>query len=145
MMEEKKKRLMDLIGELKFPLLPEEVKEHMEKLSENEIDELVSEYEAILEYRKSLEEEAGLSDPEKYNQIQEEFNKKLQQVDEDYINGMEKIQAEEDEEMDRIEEEAEKKIDETVSAFLDETGQIEDTNNELASKIELAALKNNQG
>lgn len=143
-MEEKKKRILQLIEELDFPLVPEEAKEHLEKLSEGDIDELISAYEAILDHRKSVEELAKLSDPEAYKKIQDEYNKKLEQADVEYLKEMGKIQEEEDNERDRIEEEAEKKIDETVNAFLDEVGQIEDTSNELASKIELAAMKSEQ-
>ena len=139
-MEEKKKRLLQLADELNFPLVPEEAREHLEKLSEDEIDELISDYEAVLNYRKSLEEEAKQSDPKKYQKIQDEYEKNLEKAELDYLEQMEKVQAEEDVEREKIEETAEKKIDKTLNAFLDEVGQIEDANNELASKVELSAL-----
>lgn len=142
-MEEKKKRLLQLIDELNFPLLPEESRQHAEKLSEEELDDLVSAYEAMRDYRQGVSETAKINDPESYGKVQDEYNEKFQQLDLDFSEEMEKFQSEDDNEREKIEEDTERKIDNTVNDFLDETRQVEEASAELASKIELSAMTQN--
>lgn len=131
---------MELVEELKFPLLPEESKKHLEELGEEDLDILISAYEAISDYRRDLAEAARINDPEKFRQVQDEYNKKFQQLNFDFTGDMEKLQSEDDDEKEKIENVVDSKIDKTVNAFLDEAGQLEDTSSELASKIEISAM-----
>jgi hypothetical protein len=142
-MEEKKKRLLQLIEELKFPLLPEESRQHTEQLSEEELDELISAYQAVMDYRQGINEAARFADPEGYGKVQNEYNEKLQRLDLDFAGEMENLQSEDDNEREKIENEAEQEISKTVNDYLDEARQVEEASIELASKIVLSAMTEN--
>lgn len=131
---------MELVEELKFSLLPEESKKHLDELGEEDLDILISAYEAISDYRRDLAEAARINDPEKFRQVQDEYNKKFQQLNFDFTGDMEKLRSEEDDNREKIEDETGQRIDKTVNSFLDETRQIEEVSTELASKIELSAM-----
>ena len=83
-MEEKKIKLLELIKDLDFPFLPQESQEHLNRLSEEDLDFLVRVFTEVKEYRRTIDTVANLVDPEGYKKIQEDHYKKMRDFDLEY-------------------------------------------------------------
>ena len=66
-------KLLNLIEELRFPLLSEEVEEHLERLSDEQVAKLISLYEAYRDMRDDIANRAKAANLQKYGQVQEKF------------------------------------------------------------------------
>jgi NAD-dependent SIR2 family protein deacetylase len=131
-----KEQLLKLIEELKLPIVPEEAKENLEKLSEEEIKELLSMYMEVRDYQDEVDSLARDIDPQKYAEIQENYYQKLSKLDEDYSNKMEEVRSGEDKKLDKAEEEASQEIDNLSSKSESEADELINAHSELYSKLD---------
>ena len=136
-----RKKLLKLVGELMLPITPKEAEERVESLSDEEVKKLVSVYQDIKDYQDAIDDVAQEVDPKKYAKIQEEYETKMDKVENDYAADMEKLQKEEDDELDKIEGEAVKKVDEAIKKQDKEIDEIESLHDDLYSKLDSAITK----
>ena len=104
-MEEKKKKLILLMGELELPWSEKESQEKVDKFSEKEIDILIAICEEMLTYEDSVMEELRESNPEKYEQVQKEYLDKTLELQKKLNSELEENQRIYDDEIADIEEE----------------------------------------
>jgi hypothetical protein len=136
-----RKKLLKLIDDLNFPMMPEEAKEHVEKLSDEEVDKLILLYTDIKKYQRAIEKVAREADPKEYIKTEEEYENKMAKIDEDYEKEMEAIQKKQDDEFDRIEAEVLKKTDEAIGKQNEDLDEIEKAHSDLYSKLNIAVKK----
>lgn len=113
-MDKNRKKLLDLIETLKLPLTPEEASQNLEKLTDKEVQALISVYEEIQDAQLATEELAQRVDPQKAEEINKQYQQKIAKLDQEHVREMEKIQQEGDEELDQLEKETTQKLKETV-------------------------------
>src|SRR3990172_5421986 len=135
-MDEKRKQLLELIKEMKFPLLPEEAKEHVEKLSEEDMDLLLSTMTSTKNYNDALEEFLRLNAPDEYKRIQKEYRQKLKNINEEHNSKMEGIEKDAVLKMDASDAESERNLDEIVEKELEKADEIGKLNNDLSQKLD---------
>ena len=134
-MDEKRKRLLELVEELNFPIPPDEARESAEKLSEEDLDTLLETYEAVAVYREELENSVRDQDPKKYAEIMEDYQKKMLDAELEYADKFEESQKEEDEKIEGAENKAEQNIDNTVEKFEKSMQEVEDVSESITSKV----------
>lgn len=108
--------------ELELEITPEEIEERANKLSEEELEELIKDYQEVVSYKQEEEKLASEIDPDAYAQIVKKYDKESDQAEEQLISNLEKAREELDYELEEIErlqgeelkkgEELEKEIDE---------------------------------
>lgn len=81
---DKKEKLLKLIEELKLALSPAQAKALVEDLSEEDLDAILGEYEAVKKYQDENDELLGQLDPEKYDTLWRKYKLKLLQLDKDF-------------------------------------------------------------
>jgi superfamily I DNA and/or RNA helicase len=134
-MNKNRKKLLDLIENLKLPLAPQQAKKTVGKLSDEEVELLVSAYKDVKEGQQTIEEIAKLIAPKKFEKIEKEYHQKMANLDEEYLQEMEKIQKESDEELDALEEKAGRKLDEAIQKQDSEIDGIERLHDDLYAKL----------
>jgi len=133
-MDAKKKRLLELIEELNFPIPPGEAEGGVQKLSEEDLDILIRTYEAIRSYREDLEDFLQKEDPKKYAEIMDKYYQDMEEAEKKYAEDSQKG-VEEDQKLDLAEAKAEKSMDETVEEFEKGMDDVADVGNVLTSKL----------
>lgn len=114
------KRLLTLIKRLKLPLNPVEVREHLEKLSDEEVKVLIERYQVVKDYRDVKTKLARVADPSRFSKKQKEYLKKLNELDQKYLKDMEGLQRESDEQLDKLEEKEREEVEAMVTKHDDE-------------------------
>jgi len=133
MNEDKRQKLLQIIRDMQ---LPPEAEETIPKLSDEEVDYLISVYTDVDDYQKQLEEYVRLTNPEEYKKLNEEYGKKLEEVDDEYNTQMEKLQEEEDVQLDAIDAKADREIDDNTAKIDEEVNRVEAISDELTSVID---------
>jgi hypothetical protein len=134
-MNDKQKRLLELIEKMKVPMTPEEAVRHVEKLSDEEVEKLISIYEDVQVREDEIDKAAKKADPKKYERIEREHEIEIEKLEKKYKKDMRKIDEESDNELDRLETEAKKKTDEALKKMDSELGEMEGLQDELISKL----------
>ncbi len=142
-MDTKKKRLLELVEDLNFPIPPEEAKECVEKLNEGDLNTLIKTYEAILNFREDLEDTVREENPEKYEEIMDKYHRDMEEAWIKYAKDSQKEAEGEDQRLDLAEAKAEKSIEEAVEEFEKGLEDVTDVSNVLASKIRTVIGGNN--
>ncbi len=141
-MKDKQKRLLELFDYLKLPMTPEEVREHVEKLSDEEIDILTKKLEAVKKYQDEIELAAKKEDPDKYEKLRREHEEKAVKLEENHLREMEEIQKKEDEELDQIEEKARKELNEAVEPHQEDARGLVEASGEIVSGVNSIVSEN---
>ena len=134
-MNYKQKRLLELIQQMKVPMMPEEAKAHVENLSDEEVEKLISIYEDVQVHEDEIDEAARQSDPERYKKTKREYEIEIEKLEKKYKKDTKKIEEESDDELDKLEAEAKKKTEETLEKMDSELDEMEGLQNELISKL----------
>lgn len=137
---ENRKKLLKLIELNKLPLPPKEAKEHVDNLSDEEVELLVSTYGDLEGLETVMEEAVKEADPEKYMKVKDEYEAKLKLDKEEYGKELQKIEGEADAEKDRIEDEVLKESKKTIDEMNDVVDKTEDAREEII-KISKANLQ----
>ena len=125
-MNDKQKKLMRLVRELRFPYTDSELEKNIKGLSEEETDKLISVCGDVLAYQDMLADEARLANPEEYAKIEREYEIETEKLEKKFAKDMEKVQAEADDEMDKAEEETKKEIDATLKEMDEKLQKLEE-------------------
>lgn len=97
------KKLLYLIEELRLPISPKDVRVLSAKLSSEEAKLLIEKYQIVSEYEDQVGKTASIVNPEKFKEIEKEYNKKRITLKDEYKNKLEKIQEDLDYQLDGIE------------------------------------------
>jgi UDP-galactopyranose mutase len=110
-MQDKRKKLMKLLTDLKLPIPVNEMNKHVEGLSNEEVDFLINKSQAIKDYQDDSEKLLSEVDSKKYKQIQLDYLEKVKQLEHSRLDEMESAQERVDDKLSTIEAQAEKEID----------------------------------
>ena len=130
-----KKKLLNLISDLKLPLTSEEAREHVDKLSEDEISLLLVKAEVIKNHLSQIDKEANKIDSKAHRELKKKLDKELFEIEENYLNDMEKIQKTHDEKMNETEEQAKRKLKKTVSEHKSDVENISLLHDDVYKKV----------
>ena len=134
-MEEKKIKLLELIKDLDFPFLPQESQEHLNRLSEEDLDFLVRVFTEVKEYRRTIDTVANLVDPEGYKKIQEDYYKKMRDFDLEYTVRLSDVLKDSDQKLDELEKINDQKIKNIVEDSTRAAHEVEDLTDNLLTRI----------
>jgi len=126
-----RKKLLELIERNDIPLPPEEAKEHVDNLSDEEVELLVSTYGDLEGVEGVIEEVVKEVEPEQYRKVKDEYEGKLKLDKEEYNEEVQKIGGETDAEKDKIEDEIIAKSKNTVSEVNDVIDNTEEARDEI--------------
>lgn len=138
-MQDKVKKLRNLMIDLELGMTPEEIDENMSHLTEKEIDELIRNSEAVVQYQAKVSAVAKTVDEEKYEKIYQGFSDEMVNINDEYLNNLESLQ----EEADGLADAVEKKTHQQINAIVEETEldiqevvvQVKETNEDLNKAI----------
>ena len=100
-MEEKKKKLLQLISDLSLVVTEDEAREHLSNLNEKQIDDLIAVYEEVKANELKISEIAKNADPAAVEAASEEYLKNVENAEAEYLNRMEAAQKSADELLDK--------------------------------------------
>ena len=135
-MGDKRKRLLELVEILGLPLTSEEAKDNISNLSDEDIESLVSTYEDILNYQDVVEESVKFADSKALEQAFDEYDKKLERADSDYLANLEELQEKEDIMNEETEKTSSDQIMSTLNNLDSQLNDFESAHTELNSKLE---------
>ena len=140
-MDDKIIKLLQLVQELRFPLLPEESEENLKNIPEAELDYSLNIYEHLKKYQTEIEDTSKTLDPNRYEELKENYYNELLNYKLEYNKKMEAAQKEIDDQLDAAEEKAEKSMNEAYSKFELTLTQISDIVQNITSRLQGLALK----
>ena len=140
-MDDKVKKLLQIVQELRFPLLPEESEENLKNLPEVEIDYLLKVYEHLKNYQKEMEDTSKSLDPKRYEELKEDYYNEMLNIKLEYNKKQESAQKEIDEKLDAAEAKAEKSMDEAFSKYELTLTEISDIVKNITSRLNGLLLK----
>ena len=97
-----KLKLLQLIEELKLPIIEENAVEFIEKLTGEELTLLITRLQALVDYKNEVENAYLRLDTKRYGAIEDEYLQKFTDLEEVYINRMEQVQKNADSEVEKI-------------------------------------------
>jgi hypothetical protein len=130
-----RKKLLELIEKNNIPLTPNEAREHVDNLSDEEVELLISTYEGLEGAEGFIEEVVKEAEPEEYKKVKDEYEAKLKLDKEEYEKELQKIEGEADVEKDKIED---KIIKESKSAIDEMNNVIDKTENAREELIKIS-------
>lgn len=113
-MDDNRKKLLELMEDLSFPLTPEEAEEKVKGLTDEEVTDLVSVYSDVVNYEEALEDYVRENNPEEYKRLVDARDAEIKKKDKEYSYELEKAQEEEDIELDSVDIKTEREIEEIV-------------------------------
>jgi len=131
----KKEEILKIIKELDLPITRAEAEAKLDRLSEDELVELLSRYQKAAEYEKFTRVMSEEVDPEEYAKIEEEYEKDKLAVDLEALDEEEAEQAKTDEEEEKWEEGETKKIETSVNAFTESALDLEKKIQEMEDQV----------
>ncbi len=134
-------RLLQLIIDLRMPMSPEEAKDHIAHLNDEEVGLLLPRYEAIKDYEDAVDAAAQEANPEEYAKIENKLNHDLLRTRQSVSLRKEQLQKEADDEMDKIQLKAEADIKDVLYQQQHELAEIEDEYKDIYTKMSTALMK----
>jgi len=134
-MSEDRKKLLELMEELSFPLSPEELIQNVQEMNDEDVAKLVLLYTDVASYERDLETYIKEEHPEEYKRLSDEREEILKKKDEEKLYDLERKQEEEDILLDSEDVKAEREIEEIVK----EQESIADLVEGIVSDVEDAA------
>jgi hypothetical protein len=126
-----RKKLLEIIERNDIPLPPKEAKEHVDNLSDEEVELLVSTYEDLGGAEGVIEEVIKEVEPEKYKKVREEYEGNMKLDKEDFEKEMQEIESVTDIEKDKVEDEIIKESKNAVDEMNNVIDNTEDAREEL--------------
>ena len=137
---DKRKKLLELIEKNNIPLPPDEAEEHVSKLSDDEVELLLSTYEGLGNAEDVVEEVISELEPKEYKKVKREYEDKLKLDKEDYEKELEKSDGNFDSELDKIEDEAVAGAENAVKEMNEEIKGVEKAREEIV-KLSKSSLQ----
>lgn len=135
-MSENRKRLIELIEILKLPLTKSEAEEHASKLSDEDVNALISTYEDILNYENAVSESVRNTNPKKSNDLNGEYYEILNKAESKYLENLEKLQEEYDKKASETDKDTLNKVEKSVDGYKQKVGELEDIHDDLYSRLD---------
>lgn len=126
-----RKKLLELIEKRNIPMSPEEAKEHIDNLSDEEIELLLSTYGDLENAEDAIDEVLAENMPEEFQKAKSEYEQKLKSDKDEYKEGLNTIADEVAVERDDFEDGVLKESKKAVDEMNAEVAAVEDTREEL--------------
>ncbi len=140
-MNDRRELLLNLIEELELSVVPEDARKDLEKLNNEEVEILLARFQTFRDYKVEIEKALRKFNPEKYSVASEDYRKKVIRLRQDYLNKMEKVQAEADEKLEMIDQGALKDYDDLLKNYQPEVDKLVGDYKEVYSKLTKALPK----
>lgn len=137
-MEEKKKKLLELIEKLRLPISPWDANERASGLSEEELDKLIAMYSELKDYEDDVDDFIAEVAPDEYRKAYDEYLDKLEDIDEALLMEGEKKRQQLDEKLDKIESEASEQIDKATDEATTQINKLRLDNQNIYMKMNSA-------
>lgn len=142
MEKSKQDTLLLLMKNLHLPLTPEEAREYVGKLSDEEVGLLVKKCEAVKTYQDEVEIAAKRENPDKYEKLRKAHEDEVMKLEENHSREMQSIQEKEDGELDQIEEKANKDLGGVTEQYQGDVRGLVKASDEIVSGINSVLGKN---
>lgn len=144
MTQNSRDQLLKLIEELQLPMTPEEAKEHLEHLNDEEVELLLWKYKSAKEFEASVDEAAEKKDPEAFAKLKAKQDQEMLDLKLDHLDQKEQLQKKADEELDKIDHQEELQYKDLLYKQQLEFHEIEDEYKDLYSQLTSALTKQNK-
>src|SRR3989344_6371003 len=134
-MEEKKKKLLQLIKDLDLIVAEDEAKEHLNGLNEKQIDDLIAVYEEVKANELEISDIAKNADPAAVEAAQEDYLKSIENTETEYLNRMEAAQKSADELLDKLDKDADVSVNQIFSEAEKDLKEVEDEQEEFLNAL----------
>jgi hypothetical protein len=114
-MDEQRKKLLELLETLNFPLTPDEMEEKVKGLTDEEVADLVSVYTDIVKYEDELEDYVRDYHPDEYKKLVDEREEIIKKKDKEELYELEREQENIDIELDAKDAKTQREVEEIVS------------------------------
>ncbi len=141
-MDENRKRLLELMESLNFPLTSEEAEEKVKGLTDEEVKDLVSVYSDVVEYEDALEDYVREYNPDEYKKLVDERDENIKKKDKESNYDLERAQEDEDIKLDSEDIKAEREIEDIVKEQEDGAELVEEIQKDLGSALNSTQLQN---
>lgn len=141
-MDENRKKLLELMESLNFPLTPYEAEEKVKGLSDDEVKDLVSVYSDVVEYEDALEDYVREYNPDEYKKLVDERDENIKKKDKESSYDLERAQEDEDIKLDSEDIKAEREIEDIVKEQEEGVELVEEIQNDLGSALNSTQLQN---
>lgn len=128
---DKRKKLLELIEKQNIPLPPVEAKEHLEKLSDEEVELLISTYTDLKGAEDAIEEVLKDTEPKEYRSLKDEYGQKIKVDEKGSKKDLEEINTKAEDEIEEIEDEIVKDARKLAEEINEEVNEIEKQGNEV--------------
>ena len=135
-MSENRKRLLELIEILKLPLSYSEAQEHVNKLDEEDVNQLVSTYEDILNYENAVSESVRNTNPKKNKDLNDEYYERLDKAEGKYLENLENLQKEYDKQAEEIEKNTSNNFETPLAQHSQRIDELENVHDDLYSRLD---------
>jgi hypothetical protein len=136
-----RQELLRLVEELEVGMTPEDAEEHLENLSDEEVKLLLDMYGAVDKFEKEVEKGAREEDPEEYAKSEDEYQKNLLHLKQNYNHQCEQIQAKADRQLDKIDVETRGKYRDLLYQQQKEFSHLDDDHKAIYAKLTAALAK----
>lgn len=114
-MDEKRKKLVELIETLSLPVTRQEAMATVKDLTDEEVEKLLSIYTHVDEYENDLEDFVRETNPQAYNELIEKHQENLKKNETEYLSKLDTIRESEDINLDAEEAKEEREIEEIAT------------------------------
>jgi transketolase len=136
-----REELLKLVDQLEVGLTPEDAREHLENLNDEEVKLLLEMYGAVAKFEEEVEAAAKEADPEEYAKAEDEYQKQLLQLKQNYNHRKQQIQAKADDQLDKLEAETRGKYRDLLYQQQLEFSHLDDDHKAIYSKLTAALAK----
>ena len=136
-----REELLKLVEELQVGMTPEDAERNLENLGDEEVELLLEMYRAMGKFDGEVDKIAKEVDPAKYAEIEDEHQKELLHLKQNYNHQCEQIQRKADERLDKIDAEARGKFRDLLYQQQLEFSHLDDDYKTIYSKLAGALAK----
>ena len=129
--------------DLELGMTPEEIDENMSHLTEKEIDELIRNSEAVMQYQEQVSSVAKTVDQKKFEKLYEAYTDEMVNINEQYLDDLKLQQKEADDLADVVEEKANQQVDAVVQETEEDVGEVVDQIKEVNDELTRIVTKSN--
>lgn len=107
--------LLELIDDLKIPIIPEDAKRYMKELNDEEVSNLVEIFGEVRSFQREVELVTRMTSPKRFFETEEQYAKKVLEIEESSLAKLERIQEEIDEQRDFTEQNTSKELKDLIN------------------------------
>ena len=137
-------QLKQLVADMRLPMTPEEVDEHLAGMSDEEVELLLPLYQATKNYEQGMEDAAQEANPEAYLKTEEGYDAEQLRLLQKFSHQRENVQSQADHELEILDHQADAKYNKLLYQEQIEMNEIEDEYKDIYSKL-MGVLKKQSG